>query len=195
MIYLPGSNSAFIHLPRTGGTFLCNLLDSLEVDYERRHPIHGDLARIKDWKMRGLFFFTFVRHPASWLQSYWRHRMTIGWGGDLSISHDCIDEDFNGFAEKVATNFPGFVSELFSRYVGTCRVWVGKYETLVQDIPILFAALGIDTTESIVSQRPRINESSSELVQRSEYLPKVYDLVCESERGVIERFGYDKDNS
>lgn len=194
MIYLPDCHAVFLHCPKTGGTSVRNFLKA-NFSCEEGAPWHGDLEFARQWKGEDVRAFTFIRHPAMWLQSYWADRVLIGWGGDLPIAHPpCGDYEFNGFAAKVAVLYPGFVSELLERYAGQPEdpngPMVGKYINLATDLPRMLGELGIQAKK--LKDLPRENAAGSlpQLKQRSQYLPQVYRAVCQSEKRAIDRFGY-----
>lgn len=60
-------NSAFVHLPRSGGTFVRTVVED-QITAFSDHSF--DLALIKEAKYTGKKVFGFVRHPISWYESW-----------------------------------------------------------------------------------------------------------------------------
>jgi hypothetical protein len=115
MAYLLKNNAVFLHVPKTGGTYVYELLRHLELlrgplgnnhtDFERTYwhaKLHHNLKVmryiVREWmhlptaqlRMKpGAFTFCFVREPLEWYESWWRFMMSIKWRklGDESNPH------------------------------------------------------------------------------------------------------------
>jgi len=60
-------NSAFVHLPRTGGTFVRTMVE----DHVTAFSDHSvDLAMRKEARYSGKVIFGFIRHPSTWYESW-----------------------------------------------------------------------------------------------------------------------------
>jgi hypothetical protein len=70
--------------------------------------------------------FTFVRHPAYWLRSFWAHRVRCGWSwrqrerspwGELLLrTQSYATDDANKFIENITDFEPGLVTWFFFLY-------------------------------------------------------------------------------
>lgn len=148
------------------------------------------------------FIFTFVRNPLSWYESWYKYQSqdSRGWEefgtpGQLSdwhpnsILNGLGHRDFNVFVERVVEERPGYVTELFFAYTSPEVSFVGKQESIRED---LCRALDLAREEydrdyilsSVpvgVSDRPRT---------RIEWRPALRKKVIELEWPAMVRFGY-----
>ena len=102
MALLLKSNAVFLHIPKTGGTFVTKVLEELnlvESHFEVGHAnfprlfwhdrLHADGKVFRNLVRRRLgwlptinpnaFKFCFVREPLSWYVSYWRFMEGVSW--------------------------------------------------------------------------------------------------------------------
>jgi hypothetical protein len=114
-------NSVFIHTPRTGGTWLQEVLRVLGLD---RQVLRGDLdghllyaALPVEWA--GLTLFSFIRHPLLWVKSRWTHAVEIHahpHGRHFGVHRRfdrCVRETFSETLSAIVVNEPGLVSNTF----------------------------------------------------------------------------------
>ena len=115
MAYLLKNNAVFLHVPKTGGTYVHQVLKALclirgplgfnHTDFEHTFwhaKLHDDTKVfryiLRDWfgsphaqlKMKpGCFMFCFVREPLAWYESWWRFMSSIDWRvlGDENDPH------------------------------------------------------------------------------------------------------------
>ena len=116
-------------------------------------------------------YFTFVRHPATWLRSFWAHNGQTKWlGRDKGTEHwaqvcwwtrDYQSEDFEEFAVEVVDNIPGIVSWFMSTYCQP-KVVVGCME----DYPHSLKAV----VPGLFCTKPPANKANKELPDISELL-------------------------
>jgi hypothetical protein len=105
MAFLLKNGAVFLHIPKTGGTWIKHVLQDLDLiqaplghqhsDWDRafwHDKLHGDLKVMRYLVRRAIrspraqarinpdcFKFCFVREPLSWYQSYWRFMESLDW--------------------------------------------------------------------------------------------------------------------
>lgn len=115
MALLLKNDAVFLHIPKTGGTWIRQVLQELDLikgplghghsDFERAYwhdKLHHDLKVVRYIARRairspkaqpvmkpGCFMFCFVREPLSWYESWWRFMMSLDWRrlGDEADPH------------------------------------------------------------------------------------------------------------
>lgn len=184
----------FLHVPKTGGTWVAAALAHAGVAYEplwtRLGPGsrgHATLAQSSAYTDR--FSIAFVRHPLDLLRSRWAGSVRDGWP-DNRLLNDARSDDFPTFARRVVDLHPGFMSKRFEEFTGPPDApvsFVGRYESLVDDLVRALDASGERYDEaSLRSLAPR---NVSDYVSS----PTVYDrtlaqLVVDSEEDAITRW-------
>ena len=234
------NGAVFLHVPKTGGSFVSQVLhDQQLVDYTVGH-IHADRGRAeaalrsrrlsrsaadlvrdrlpvplkqrlkravpgvvstaKEYDASQPFVFCFVRNPHLWYESFWRY-MVGRVGNDWSTApdywrwHPCRPliahggDDFPQFMERVIEHEPGFVTQLYARFICDQPDFVGRQENLVDDLAAVLTRLGLDFDEASLAATPRVNVSSD--VERSIDWPDDIKVeVARLEHAARVRFGY-----
>jgi hypothetical protein len=189
----------FLHVPKTGGTWVWGALVAAGVEIEVLGLPPPD-ARTNHWGLRETedyddrFTIAFVRHPLDWWRSLWAWRMRDGWDPRSKMDSIAGSEDFNTFIERIVEHFPGHLETLFARYIGPPSrpiTFIGRYEALVDDLARALREAGEDFDEHALRSNPPA------LVSDYERFPALYrqDLavrLADSERAVIERFYADE---
>ncbi|MCX6197893.1 MAG: sulfotransferase family 2 domain-containing protein [Bacteroidetes bacterium] len=157
------------------------------------------------------FKFCFVRNPYGWYESYWRFMQDINWNdlkayrsknkfgiyvdtwNPVNLLLPYANANFNVFIESVLNAEPGFLTKLYEQYADPLHInYLGRQETLEEDIKKIFDILKISYDKNIFEKTPRANESKTQKPIWSEELKnRVYD----SERGVFEKYKYNRDGS
>jgi hypothetical protein len=210
MIYLPNSELAFVHIPKTAGTWVRVAIRSCGVDYvdyseiDPKHE-HFDLEKAVELlaatpggslaKAENTNFFTLVRHPFSWLRSYWVDRQLKGWGGNLQIGHECQCDDFPDFVRKCAMKFPNFITETFERYTGRLhrpRADILKMEELPGTLAnYLRGEYGLRSPDLITRLAPlNVGAAYPGFRDKTEGDPPLFELVAYAEPRIYETLGY-----
>lgn len=221
MAVLLKNGAVFLHVPKTGGTWVTKVLYDLGlVEQEFGHQ-HADMVRvlhaygfpvgkssmgcpnasISHQIEISTYKFCFVRHLLSWYESWWRYmeeKEWIGWGklDDKNHWHPCMTlngmghSDFNMFVTNVLTAHPGFVTELYSRYTDCGIHFVGRQESLAEDLLHVLCSMGLDVDLERVLRVPSINASfnSRKAVQWDK---KVLAYAKKVEWPGLVRYGYE----
>lgn len=191
------NGSVFIHVPKTGGSYLSRTLHALGLAHlcMMAQP-HANAYYFTGY--RPFVRFAFVRHPWDWLMSYWAYKQATGCHPAVYLDQMVVkaEGDFNMWIRMLYANEGQPVNEFMSLFVGTMAApieFIGRYENLQEDFKaalrvaeLLDCAGGVP--ESLVDQvwvdkpEPAYRESlmamksSRELVLRCEeqYLDRFY---------------------
>jgi len=140
-------DNAFVvtHIPKCGGSWVrralqaagCTIIKDMADNHspapETRYPT-----------------YVFIRHPATWLASWWAHSQRSGWldesplPGNFEVDanpyHRMMadtckykSERFEEFVHDLLTAEPNFVTRFFAPYMETATI-IGKQETLRRDL-------------------------------------------------------------
>jgi hypothetical protein len=221
----------FLHIPKTGGTWVKKALrDQGLIEKELNHE-HSDFFRaMYPTRYRNMalevaknlhvklyeniispakpcnypFSFCFVRHPLRWYESYWRYAAQMGWrswGDERDMSHWhpwavlnglCCD-DFNEFICRLIEKRPGYVSELYASYAQPQVNFIGKQESLTDDLVAVLRKLNLNFDEERIRAIKHANESDrvdNRLIIWDEGLKAE---VKRLEYAAFRRYGYDYD--
>ncbi|PIR53286.1 hypothetical protein COU76_01930 [Candidatus Peregrinibacteria bacterium CG10_big_fil_rev_8_21_14_0_10_49_10] len=200
-------NSVFIHVPKTGGTWVHSALKAAQVPaqelgcrwhagYLRDEPFHSCKHNaVNQVDTQGKFSFGFVRHPATYYQSFWCFRMRRGWVETNYFQRTLKNDSFEDFVRGVLSNRPGWVSHLFQGLLeggGKSVDFIGKQENLVDDLITALHRAGESFDEAAIRNHPPKNVSSGldEWKQRCVYSASLIREVERVERYAMERFEY-----
>lgn len=227
MATLLKGNAVFLHVPKTGGTFLRRLFVAMDLvrfnfgrdhgDMERTINVSGhypgnhllrslQLGKNLDRHVGRCYKFCFVRNPFDWYESFWRFlqdhpgesfqprktRTRFGFKYDAwhpwTGLEQCADPDFNRFIKNVAGQFPGYLTQMFGWYADPRHIdFVGKHETLLEDIQVVFNHLKVAYDPAVVDTLGRVNESRA---ARPVWDRENRELIYRLEYPVFWRYGY-----
>ena len=204
-IYLRDLELVFLHVPKTAGSFLRrffidNFRTQSVADF---HAIPLYLPKEFQEKKK----FCFVRNPVDWYKSYWACLMTniekqangeeglewllpipetgwamsepgIPWHPNRIIDVHCGRRNFNQFVKACIQHFPGYVSYQYKLYADHCD-FVGKQETLVDDMVKLLCPHGVDEADlrKKLAQTPRVNEADQKWKDQAVIDPKLHNTL------------------
>ena len=168
--YLPEKRALFLHVPRTGGTWIKEAVFQAGIPMQKwgkvgkryRPKKHTILPHYRTELLAKIdHVFSFVRHPVDYYVSVWRFttRSVEIWPekmktmvfeqGDPAAINEAIlrwKPNFDEWLEEMLEEEPGWVTRWFERYVGPPRGefchYIGRTETLEQDVKEVMDILG-----------------------------------------------------
>jgi len=201
---LLADNLLFLHIPKTAGIWIRNLLKDLGLNTSELGTQHTHFPELKKFvtaeRLEELFLFTFVRHPLSWYQSRWAFRMKHGWRTSHPLDFNCMSNDFNDFVDRVLKYQPnGWVTWLYSQYIDNSPKkldGIGRMERLEDNLIELLNIAGVQYDENFVRSYGRVNDSDMD-GKTSKSLAVYDELVARRvlavEQKVIDLYYYDID--
>lgn len=178
-----GKDFIFIHIPKTGGSTVREIL-RLNFNTVVKPPNHG----IPDDLDRPLIF-TFVRHPAFWLRSFWNNRRRVSWvlggrGSELwyQITKELCplrEDSCDDFLIRVSMEKPGVVGDFFNKFK-VPGIQVGRTEFLDADL------------EKILPQITRFREQVNVGVDKPRIQLGAFEYISSSERKIIKEYYLDE---
>ncbi len=185
----------FMHIPKTGGTWVTEALRVAGVPTElllRRSKAvstgHADLAATSDYGDR--YTFAFVRHPLDWWRSFWAYRMRTGWQPDHPIDSRASSPDFDEFIRQVLRHLDGRQAKIFGRYIGPSDApisFIGRFESLTDDLVHALTEAGERFDEASLRAHPPSNVSDYDRFPAT-FDPELARRLAQSEHPIIERF-------
>ena len=179
----------FLHVPKTGGTWVREALRAGGVPFEEFDEPHAHLSLCPS---PDKFKFAFVRHPLTLYQSYWRFKMTNGWDADNEFDVECGADSFQAFVENVLAGHPGWCSRMFEDFVGERHneiEFIGRFEQLANDLVRALRLAGEPFDEAALRAQPKVNVSVWP-VHEAQWPAELAVRVIESERDALVRFKY-----
>ncbi|GAB4168770.1 MAG: hypothetical protein OHK0026_07030 [Rhodocyclaceae bacterium] len=222
------TGAIFLHVPKTGGTWVAQVLCELGlVEGEIGHK-HADVDRVlyprENWReglrywfdrARGWdarrekpFMFCFVRHPLDWYESWYKYHSAGGshaWSGNgdgrsLWKWSPCAaldgtgDAEFNRFVANAIRKCPGFVTQLYARYTTDHVDFVGRYETLYEDLIRVLRLIGAECDAHRVRAHPAANRSVSP-ARPIAWDPALREELVRLEYAALVRYAYARSES
>ena len=133
--------------------------------------------------------FCFIRHPLSWLKSFWYIQMQRGWSLD-EYSISLKSDSFSEFLMKAVEIYPdGPVSAIFSPYLEKCKE-VGRQENLKEDLLRILNLAGERLIPEVVATAKIISLEIDASVRMAATAPKlILKKVMETEKNLCGRWG------
>lgn len=164
---------------------------------------HFRISRIKRALTPKPFMFCFVRHPLTWYESWFKYmsqpsRNWRSWGdeNDLfdwhpnAVLNDCGSDDFNQFVRNVIAKRPGYVTELFGDYARSQIDFVGKQESLREDLIAVLQRLDLKFDVDFFMNYTEVGVSPAP-GKSIEWNPALRRETLEIERNALRRYGYE----
>jgi len=188
----------FLHIPKTGGVWLSQILRKISAPIEvgHQHSHFPQLCQIyePDWFI-SKFIFTMVRHPITWYQSRWAFRVKYGWHSSHPLDYNCASNDFNQFVINALEYKPdGWYTYEIDQFM--CGVPGGirhviKLEDGLNGVIEAINQIGLQYDINVIKSIPRVNDSDMggrTSKYWAKYRPDVYKRVINVERRVIDRY-------
>src|SRR5437016_14645510 len=112
------SKCLFLHIPKTGGTWVEEALKASGVETEYANVTGGVTWRhslVNQYTENYEFIFTFVRHPLTWYESWWKMQTSLSWPEwEPEIWHPqrilgrCASNDFSDFIRSCIRYEPSY---------------------------------------------------------------------------------------
>jgi hypothetical protein len=201
-LYIPVNNAIYIHIPKTGGTYVRNMFQACNIRTENpnRHQFttrkHSMLWQLDE---DASYSFAFVRHPLRWYESFWKYQVNKWIKYEQNRWHPwrcleaCESNDFNEFISKIIEMEPGYVTRMYEWYLGPRGAqvvdFVGRTETLKDDLLCVLRELGHNINMPKAHSVPKANTTDWRKVP--EWDPALKDKILELEKPTIERFYQD----
>ena len=185
-------HSVFCHIGRTGGHWVRRVL-------EEQGLSRGEVAGFHDWPSRywnadpalaETFTFCFIRHPLSWLRSYWMHHMQFGWEDFDEYARRLRSWSFAEFLERSIQEYPeGPVSRMFAPFVSECS-FVGRQEDLRLDLVDALGKAGETFNALLIDDRPVGIPIEQDIRRHAKAPVALLNRVMDVERDLCSRWGY-----
>lgn len=157
-VSLPGIGAVFLHVPRTGGTWVKAAVEAagIRTEHAKGCGSHNLPERYSDQGFR----FCFIRHPLAWYESVWHGFHSVWPQGRESpalfterafspirlLTRTCGEREFPDFIRAVLGRQPGFWTRMCEWYVGAPGVpkvdAVGRQEALASHLHAILAKVG-----------------------------------------------------
>ncbi len=171
-MFLNDKKILFLHIPRTGGTFLVKVIRKAKLSsiawirsnrakLTQSHQLIGHFTSRYRRDISGVS--AFVRHPITYYESVWMFMHVVGdnrWlmGRDRRFSWhphssvvECWRPDFADWVRAVIDELPGWYSRLVDMYVGPdggefCK-YIGRTERINIDLVDILIKFGYELTD------------------------------------------------
>ncbi|MFT5028006.1 MAG: hypothetical protein ACI9VS_000426 [Candidatus Binatia bacterium] len=163
---------------------------------------HFKIHRIKKALTPKPFIFCFVRHPLAWYESWFNYMTQLkrnwrSWGdeNDLFDWHPnadlngCGASNFNQFMRNVIDKRPGYVTELFASYAKSPCDFVGKQESLREDLVKVLKRLSLKFDEDFIMNFQPFGVSPK-LQEEIVWEPGLKEETLALEHIALLRYGY-----
>lgn len=176
-------NGIFLHIPKTGGTWLRKYFEEAGMVISQTELAHTNGSQIEDQSQHEVVF-CFVRHPLTWLRSYWQCKQYIPdrRGGDIDT---IVDQPFWKFIDCFISLMPGFISSFFAGYTEYSH-FVGKQETLREDLVNLFRYARIPYDRGLLFGKPNENV----ILSNERYTVDQALKIMELEKEMVDKYDY-----
>lgn len=196
-------NSVFIHIPKTGGTWVRQALEDADLSIatilsrDRKESYNNTIDswhNVPTWDIRYQERpnrFCFVRHPAEWYRSYWAFRM---WKKNWNVVENdfdfwCAAGNFEEFIEKVLHHYSGYLTQMHAYFADHCT-FVGKSENLPTDLLTVLDLFEEKYDPRDIALLHPIKVTPIKYKMAAIYAEGQLERILEAESGALERYDY-----
>lgn len=186
-------NGVFIHIAKTGGSWVAELLrqQGLVAAATARSHVNFKETISEVPAAAGLPSFAFVRHPVTWWKSYWAYRMKTGWDPNHPVDKVSQSEVFEDFIRKMLDRAPGYLSRRY-REMTEGVTYIGRFEALRESLMEILLKIGADIPADAVYGKAEVNVAAQEPAydRRCRFSAELLAQLSEKEGYAFRRFGY-----
>ena len=214
MGYVVNKSTCYLHIPKTGGNWIKNLLINSGTKEIRTNKIskHATYDLLVGASSNRIFsrlslnkinFFCVVRHPLLWYQSWFNYQHQEAWKdwGQSGTLHyrkwHCLSplnmpkqDDFNEFIKIINQTSPGFLTYLYHSFTLPSGARVLKNESLRDDLLNLNKEWNLGIKENLIISSDRINVSKKSDIS---WTAKNVVETLQNESAIFEKYDYKKD--
>ena len=208
MAILLKCGAIFLHIPKTGGNWVSDVLEDNSLVFANIGGRHCGMEQLTALEKlfrvsyhyskpnKPFFKFCFVRHPLRWYESWYKMMKGLDWHHWNVGAEDWFppvmlngmgDQEFNVFVRNVLQHRPGFVTEMYSWYISHGVHFVGRQENIVDDLISVLNFMNIQFDETRVRNFKPVNVS---MKMDTCWDPALQEDVERSEYTTYQRFGY-----
>ncbi len=193
------NRSAFLHIPKTGGTWVRNVLSEMglvrrlllyrdpALSIEGVVPSHHTIIKDED---RPAVVFAFVRHPLTWYRSYWAWKSRMfAWNPYNPLDRSCASADFETFVRNVIEVYPdGYLTRAYPFFLRHCT-HAGRFEFLATDLMKILDLAGEPYDAEFIHGFPR-QLCSAEHSRHLRYPADLAFKLMKIEGKICQKLGY-----
>jgi len=217
MAYIINKNNIFLHIPKTGGSWVNYIIENSNLDikkigfnkhvtydyisstlnesFDKSHIYRRLLPRffIKDYN-----YFAVIRNPLTWYESFYKHLKRNNYKNYGSVANsykwhvwacfnDIEHDDFNSFIAEILKNYPGYLTYLYNSYLLNSGAFYLKKESLRDDLYKLGKVLNINFSEELIFSSEKRNTSDQEKILWNE---ENFKKVILQESTLFDKYNY-----
>lgn len=186
----------FAHLPKTGGKFVRHVVEWMDIPHQEIGNFHAAPIAVT---REGCDLPTIIsiRHPVTWYQSRWMHRIKYGWSAEHPVDWVCASNDFNVFVNNVIEYDPnGRLTSLVQLFLRKAKPninvdYVLKNENLRNQLYGVLVDLGYNINRDLYNNIAEINVSGKPGQSSSDvaiYNSETFDRLINHERWLIDTY-------
>jgi len=208
MAILLKCGAIFLHIPKTGGNWVADVLEDNDLVFAHIGEKHSSMDQILEFEKwfrvpykyskpnKPFFKFCFVRHPLKWYESWFKMQTASGWpkwGEDPGVWHPNAmldglgDTDFNTFITNVLREHRGYLTRLYGWYTSPGVHFIGKQENLADDLVSVLKFLNVKFDQERIRSFKPVNASENMEIH---WRPDLKEAIEQAEYAAFTRFGY-----